>query len=64
MIKFSDNNSISFVIDLTLFYLNKRFYSHISFNSNFILYEITRERLKAIKVEDIFLKIKKLLKYN
>ena len=62
--KFNDNNSISFIINLTFFYLNKKFYSHINFNSNFILYKITRERLKAIKVEDIFLKIKKLLKYN
>ena len=62
--KFNNNNNILFAIDLTLFYLNKKFYSHISFNSNFILYKITRERLKATKVEDIFLKIKKLLKYN
>ena len=62
--KFSDNNNILFAIDLIFFYLNKSFYSHISFNSNFIFYKITRERLKTIKIEDISSKIKKLLKYN
>ena len=62
--KCSDNNNILFAINLTLFYLNKNFHSQINFNSNFILYKITRERLKIIKVKNIFLKIKKLLKYN
>ena len=62
--KFSDNNNILFVIDLTLFYLNKNFYSHINFNSNFIFYKIIRERLKITKVENIFSIIKKLLKYD
>ena len=62
--KFSDNNSILFAIDLIFFYLNKRFYFRINSNLNFILYKTIRERLKVIKVEDISLKIKKLLKYN
>ena len=64
MIKFNNNNNISSVIDLTLFYINKNFYSYISFDLDFISYKITRKRLEAIKTKNISLKIKKLLKYN
>ena len=62
--KFSNNNNVSFVIDLIFFYLNKNFYSYISFNLNLIFYKITRERLKTIKIKNIFSRIKKLLKYD
>ena len=64
MMKFSDNNNILSAIDLTSFYLNKDFYSRISFDSNFILYKTIRERLKAIKAKNILSKIKELLKYS
>ena len=35
-----DNNNSSSITKLTFFYLNKNFYSYISFNSNSILYKI------------------------
>ena len=43
MIEFSDNNNVLFLINLTLFYLNRDFYSYINFNLNLISYKITRE---------------------
>ena len=45
-----------------LFYLNKGFYSYISFNSNFILYKITHERLKIIKIKEYSLKDKRVIR--
>ena len=64
MVEFSDNNNISSAIDLIFFYLNKGFYSRISFDPNLIFYKITRERLKAAKAKNIASKIKELLKYD
>ncbi len=49
---------------MTSFYFNKNFYSRMSFNSDTINYEITRTRIKVRKINDIAVKIKKLLTFN
>ena len=54
MIKFVDNNILFSVIFLILFFMNKSFHSHMSFNSDIIEYESSRERLQIVRVEDIF----------
>jgi len=54
MIEFVDNNVLSSVIFLTLFFMNKSFHSRMSFDSDIIEYESTRERLQIVRVKDIF----------
>ncbi len=54
MIEFVDNNVLSSVIFLILFFMNKSFHSRMSFDSDIIEYKSTRERLEIIRVEDIF----------
>ena len=54
MIEFVDNNAISSSIEQLMFFLNKNFHSHMSFDSNSIKYEITRARIKADKAKNIF----------
>ncbi len=54
MIKFVNNNVLSSVISLTFFFMNKSFHSCMSFDSDIIEYESTRERLQITQVEDIF----------
>ncbi len=54
MIEFVNNNVLSSVIFLTLFFMNKNFHSYMSFDSDIIEYESTRERLQIAQVEDIF----------
>ncbi len=53
MIKFVDNNVLSSVIFLILFFMNKNFHSHMSFDSDIIKYESTRERLQINQVKNI-----------
>ncbi len=54
MIKFINNNILSSIIFLTFFFMNKNFHSRMSFDSDIIEYESTRERLQIIRVENIF----------
>ncbi len=54
MIEFINNNAISSSIKQLMFFLNKSFHSHMSFNSNSIEYEITWARIEAGKAENIF----------
>jgi len=54
MIKFVNNNIMFSVIFLILFFLNKNFYSHMSFNFDIIKYESTCEHLQIIRVKNIF----------
>ncbi len=54
MIEFVNNNILSSVIFLTLFFMNKSFHSRMSFDSDIIEYESTHERLQIAQVEDIF----------
>ena len=62
--EFNDNNNTASAISLSPFYLNKGFHPRMSFDRDFISYEITRERLQATKAEDISIRIKKLLEYK
>ena len=61
MIEFVDNNILSSVIFLTLFFMNKNFHSRMSFDSDIIEYESTRECLQIARVKDIFDHINKTL---
>ena len=54
MIEFIDNNAISSSIEQSMFFLNKSFHSHMSFDSNSIEYEITQARIEADKAKNIF----------
>ncbi len=54
MIEFVDNNVLSSVIFLILFFMNKNFHPRMSFDPDIIEYESTRERLQIARVEDIF----------
>jgi len=54
MIEFADNNALSSVIFLTLFFMNKDFHPCMSFDPDIIEYESTRERLQVARAEDIF----------
>ncbi len=53
MIKFVNNNVLSSVIFLILFFMNKNFHSHMSFDSDIIKYESTCERLQIDRVKNI-----------
>ncbi len=58
MIEFINNNVISSSIEQSMFFLNKNFHSHMSFDSNSIKYEITWAKIKADKAKNIFEHIK------
>ncbi len=49
---------------MTSFYFNKDYYLRISFNLNTTNYKITRARIKAKKINDIAVKMKKLLIFD
>ncbi len=61
MIEFVNNNVLFSVIFLILFFMNKNFHSHMSFNSNIIKYESIRERLQTDQVKNIFKQMNKTL---
>ncbi len=53
IIKFVDNNILFSVIFLTLFFMNKNFHSHMSFDSDIIEYESICKRLQINRVKNI-----------
>ncbi len=53
MIEFVNNNVLSSVIFLILFFMNKNFHSRMSFDSDIIKYESIRERLQINRVKNI-----------
>ncbi len=61
MIEFVNNNVLFSVIFLTLFFMNKSFHSHMSFDSDIIEYKSTRERLQIDQVKNIFEQMNKTL---
>ena len=61
MIEFIDNNAILLLIEQSAFFLNKDFYSHMSFNLNSTEYEITQAKIEVSKVKNIFEHMKWLL---
>ncbi len=64
MMKFSDNFNIFSIILMISFYFNKDFHPRMSFDSDTTDYEITRERLKARKANDIVIQMKELLSFD
>ncbi len=61
MIKFVDNNVLSSIIFLILFFMNKNFHSCMSFNSDIIEYESICECLQIDQVKNIFEQMNKTL---
>ena len=61
--KFINNDKAFALIKVILFYINKRFYSRISFNKNIINYENTYKRLNINRISDITKNIKRVLNY-
>ncbi len=61
MTEFIDNNAISSSIEQSMFFLNKHFHSHMSFDLNSAEYEIIQARIEADKAENIFKHMKWLL---
>ncbi len=61
MIEFVNNNVLSSVIFLILFFMNKSFHSRMSFDSDIIEYESTRECLQIDWVKIIFEQMNKTL---
>ncbi len=45
MTEFANNNALSFVINMTLFFMNKGFHPRMSFDPDLTEYENIRERL-------------------
>ncbi len=64
MIEFINNNALFSVIFSTSFFLNKDFYSCMSFELNVIEYESSHERLQMTKVENISEHMNKTLKFT
>ena len=62
MIEFVNNNVLLTLIKITLFFINKSFYSRMSFSSDSILYISTRKRLQIVKIEVITDSMKKTLR--
>ncbi len=54
MTEFINNNAISSSIEQSAFFLNKDFYSRMSFDSNSTEYEITQAKIEASKAKNIF----------
>ncbi len=64
IVKFSNNFNIFLIISMISFYFNKDFHFWMSFDSDTTDYEITCERLKARKANDIVIWMKELLSFN
>jgi len=63
MIKFVDNNVLSSVIFLILFFMNKNFHPRMSFNPDIIEYKSTRERLQIDRAKNISEQMNKTLTF-
>ena len=62
MIEFVDNNILSALIKIILFFVNKNFHSRMSFSLNSTSYILTRKRLQTAKIEVITDSMKKTLR--
>ncbi len=62
MIEFADNNVLSALIEITFFFVNKGFYSRMSFSPDSTSYTSTRKRLQTAKIEVITDSMKKTLR--
>ena len=64
MIEISDNSNIFSVNAMSSFYFNKDFHSRMSFDSDTTDYEIIRQRIETRKIDDIVIRMKKLLIFD
>ncbi len=64
MIEFSDNVNTFSIISMIFFYFNKEFHLQMSFDSDTTDYEITHERIKARKADNIVIQMKELLNFD
>ena len=62
MIKFVNNNALLALIEMTFFFINKSFYSRMSFSLDSTSYILTRKRLQTAKIKIITDSIKKILR--
>ena len=62
MIEFVNNNVLLASIKIIFFFVNKNFYSSMSFSLDSTLYISTRKRLQTVKIEVITDSIKKTLR--
>ncbi len=62
--KFSNNFNIFLITSMIFFYFNKEFHSWMSFDSDTTEYKTTHKWLKARKINDIVIQMKKLLSFD
>ena len=62
IIQFIDNNIFLVLIKMTSFFINKNFYSRMSFSLNFTFYTLTQKHLQSAKIEVIIDFMKNILK--
>ena len=62
MIEFVNNNTLLTLIKITFFFVNKSFYSRMSFRSDSTLYISTRKQLQTAKIKVITNSMKKILR--
>ena len=63
IIEFADNDGVSTFTGVTPFYANKGFHPRMSFSKDLTIYDSTRKRLDATKVENIANNMQKVLEY-
>ena len=63
MIEFANNNAIFVTIELSFFFVNKKFHFRMSFSSNSISYVITKKRLLIVKTKNIIKTMQNILNY-
>ena len=63
MIEFANNNAIFTTIELSFFFVNKKFHSRMNFSSNFISYVITKKRLLIVKAKNIIKTMQNIFNY-
>ena len=63
MIEFANNNAISATIELSFFFVNKRFHFRMNFSSDSISYATTRKRLLIVKTKNIIETMQNILNY-
>jgi len=64
MMKFSDNFNTFSTILMISFYFNKDFHFRMSFNLDTTDYEMTRQRIKTRKINDIVIQMSELLIFD
>ena len=63
MIEFANNNAIFATIELSFFFVNKRFHFRMSFSSDSISYVTTKERFLIVKTKNIIETMQNILNY-